>query len=352
MKIFKTLFLSLSLFFSQLGNAEQNGIDEPGIAKFPTVAYKAHPKGFALGAFSNTFGDARPSLEKMLSRGDIPLFKINLSWKDNHSFSRKDFPAIVAEAKRFSQLFINNPIPACYFNGATEHNLSEQDAKDLAQQVLAVIPSRCQYVNNPLHGRGKLIPTNDRIINEVHGKDPRPSGRFGYSFDGTSSVDSNVTEVKQIMKGAEYFLVWHPANNGRLKADDPTPRPQRKAYATTELLESLAALMKDKGATNLNPKWIYKSHADRHKTPPESRAYKPVIIERFKTKYSRITIGKTSCPNGGTYDETINGKKVWIGYRYYCPKFGYEMQNSPVPIKADGRKIGVINPAFRDGGFR
>lgn len=338
----KKIFLLLNLVIGFTCFAQSFGIDELGIAKYIDVALKGHAKGTPLGAFTSTFGDAKPAIEKMLKRGDIPLFKLNLSWKDNHSFSRKDFPAIVKEAKRFAPLFIKYPTPACYFNGATEHNLSLADAKELANQVLAVIPSRCQYVNNPMQNKGKLIPTNERILNEIHGKENPPSGRFGYSFDGTSSVDSNVTAIKQKMKNAEYFLMWHPANNGRLKADDPTPRPQRKSFPTVELLESLQVLAKDKGATNLDSKWLFKSHADRHTTPPEPRAYKPVIIG--PTKNSNIKVGDTTCSYYGVYQGG--------GHRYYCPKYGYKIANKPVNILIGQKKIGIINPAFREGGFR
>lgn len=339
----RILLLNLILAITTFAQPKLFGIDELGIAKYSDVAIKGHPKGFALGAFTSTFGDAKPAIEKTLrERKDIPIFKLNLSWSDSHSFSRRDFPKIVAEAKRFAPLFVKYPIPACYFNGATEHNLSVQDAQELARQVLAVIPSRCQYVNNPLSGKGKLIPTSDRIINEVHGKESVPQGRFAYSFDGTSSVDSDVTRIKQKMKDAEYFLFWHPANNGRLKADDPTPRPQRKAYPTVELLESLGALSKDKGITNLAKGVLYKSHSDRHVTPPEPRAYKPVIIAPQKA--DKITVGKTDCAFYGTYQGG--------GYRYYCPRYGYKIANKPVEIRAGRKALGNINPAFREGGFR
>lgn len=340
MRHFKHLLLILFLAFNAY--AFDPGVDELGFAQYVDTTIKYHPQGFGIGLFTTTFGDAKPGFSRFIQkRQDIPFVKFNLSWKDDHKFNRNDFSRIVNEAKRFSEFFSGKNLNIkCYFNGATEHNLSASDAQDLANRVLSVIPQRCIYVNNPL--TGSLLKTSDRIINEIHGTSVAPSGEYGFSFDGTSSVDSDVTNYKNKHSRALYFLVWHPANNGRLKADDPTPRPQRKAWPTRELLEALGALFRDEGVVNLNKGFLYKSLADRHTTPPEPRAYKPVIIAPQKA--SEVVVGDMRCSYYGTF---IGG-----GYRYYCPKHGYGASRNPVDIKINNKKVGKVNPAFRCCTFR
>jgi hypothetical protein len=201
----KTILAALLAFVVSIASATPRywGIDQLGGAKYSDVIARSHPDGFALGIFTQKeiFGDGYPVVDRALSRRQIPLVRYNLRWSDSHSFSRADFPKILAEAKR--GLYVVNKYPAaeCQFSGATEHQLNQRDAQALADAVLAVIPERCIYVNNPWTGRGAFIPTTARIINEVHGKDasrPNVGGKYNFSFDGSDAFDVNVTPLLDI----------------------------------------------------------------------------------------------------------------------------------------------------------
>lgn len=325
------------------------GIANLGIAQYPEVVKEAHPQGFANVSFTNTFGNAYEEIDTGLATGKIPFQEYALKWSDTHTFSRADFPFIVNEAKRFVPLVNKYPNIECAFSGATEHRLNKKDATDLAEAVLAVIPERCVYVNNPWVGHGAFITPTSRRWNEVHGiesRKPNVGGKFICNLDGDSAVDINVDTFKKNCKDAEVIFVWHPANNGRLNTTDPTPRPQRKAWPTPDLLRSLAFLFTDKGRVNLPRNWLWKSHADRHETPPEKRAYKPVLIAPvnvpgFTLRKNGIVIATSSGPLPFADGRT----------RYYFPFFGYKL-GKELTLRAGNKNYGVVTPGFRQGAFR
>lgn len=362
MKTLKTFLFCLFLTIAAVAYTEPRyyGIDHLGGARYGDVLVSSHPDGFAVGIFTQKelFGDAYPALDRLLKARRVPLVRYSLRWSDSHSFSRADFPAIIAEARRFVPLVAKYPAVECQFSGATEHQLSRADAFALASQVLAIIPERCVYVNNPWEGKGAFIPPSARIINEVHGTNarrPNVGGKYNFSFDGSSSVDSDVESLKQRLGDSEVFFLWHPANNGKLKADDSTPRPQRNSWPTPALLESLAFLTTPREVTSIPVDWLYKTHADRHMTPPEPRAYKPVIISPVNAPYIEMLAGGKVIAVSSPPQPFVDGRR-----RYYIPEYGYRVAQktkratgSPiVSFRANGKAVGSINPGFRAGLFR
>jgi hypothetical protein len=223
------------------------GIDQLAGARYGETLAQAHPDGFALGIFTQAdlFGDALPVVDLVLQKRKVPLVRYNLRWSDSHTFTRSDFPLIVAEAKRFIPLVEKYPEVECDFSGATEHQLNAEDAQELARQVLAVIPARCRYVNNPWQGRGAFLAPSDRIINEVHGDEatkPSVGLRYNFSFDGSDALRSDVELLKTRFSDADVFFFWSPPNNGRRSTTDRTPRLKRSFWPTPQLLKDLAAL--------------------------------------------------------------------------------------------------------------
>lgn len=345
----KAIWLIL-LFICSTAHAQIWGIDELGAGRYPQQLIEHHPEGFAVGAFTQRelFGDPLPAIERLIKIKRIPLIRYNLRWSDTHTFRKSDFPKIIEEAKRVSKFAAWHVDVGCQISGATEHMLNAADANLLARQVLAVIPERCSYVNNPWEGKGAFIAPGDRILNEVHGVNARPpkvGGRYNFSFDGSSAVDSDVEALKQRFSGASVFFLWHPSNNGRLTVSDTTPRPQRKAWPTKELLESLVYLTTNRGPSNLPANWLLKSHADRHNTPPEPRAYKPVfIVPKGIKSIKLIKDGKTYATSNP--QPFVDGRS-----RIYVPHFGYTIGANTAVI-ANGKRVGVCNPGFRAGNFR
>lgn len=328
------------------------GIANLGIAQYGQVAKEGHPQGFANVSFTNTFGNAYEEIDELLSTGKVPFQEYNLAWKDNHNFTRKDFPSIVEEAKKYAKLADKYKNVECAFSGATEHTLSKKDATDLANRVLAVIPERCVYVNNPWTGKGSFIDPSPRIWNEVHGSDatwPKIGGKVIWNADGSDVFDFNIEALKKRFTNAEVFVFWTSQNNGRKNRNDPTPRPQRKAWPTVELLQMEAFLATNQGAVKLpSSKYTVKPKSDQHSVPPEFRALKPVFIfpinaERLELKANGKTIITSS-----KAEPFVDGRK-----RYYFPEYGYKIvlkAKQPVlDVFAIGAKkpIGKTNPAFR-----
>lgn len=326
------------------------GIDQLGGAKYRNEIINGHPDGFALGIFTqkDLFGDAYPVVDAALARRRIPLVRYNLRWSDSHTFTTRDFPKIVAEARRFVPLVVKYPNVECEMSGATEHQLNARDASELARQVLNVIPDRCKYVNNPWEGRGAFIPPTDRIKNEVHGdkaQRPRVGGKYNFSFDGTDAFDVDTTKLKNRLSDADVFFFWTAQNNGRRNAGDPTPRPQRKYWPTVNLMRMMQYLSTEEGPQSLPRNWLLKSKADQHNVPPEPRALKPVFIVPRGVQSLELR-GPQGVFRASQPQPFADGR-----VRFYMPKFGYEMGTS-LEIIANRRKVGVCNPGFRAGSFR
>lgn len=333
------------------------GIDHLGLAQYPDTFVRYHPDGYAVGVFTqkSIFGDPYNALDRRMAKGGIPLVRYNLRWDDGHNFSTRDFPAIVREAQRFIPLVNKYPLTECEFSGATEHKLGVADAQELAKRVLAVIPQRCRYVNNPWTGHGSFIPTSARIKNEVHGKDAQPpkvGGPFNWSADGSDVFDIDITKLKTRFRDADVLFMWTSQNNGRRNAGDTTPRPQRKFWPTGKLIRAMAFLFTQQGAAKLPPNYLVKPKSDQHSVPPAERELKPVLI--FPENVQRLTakVGSKVIAVSKPREPFVDGR----GRYYFSEGYGYEHMKKAgtnlVDIWAGSKKVGTANLGFRQGDFR
>lgn len=336
------------------------GIDQLGGARYRKQIVESHPDGFALGIFTQKelFGDGYPVVDEALSKRRIPLVRYNLRWSDTHSFSRRDFPKIVAEARRGLPVVNKYPNVECEFSGATEHQLKPAEAAELARLVLEVIPERCKYVNNPWTNRGAFIPANSRIKNEVHGEGSYrlPGGSYNYSFDGTDAFDVNTTAIKNRHNGSDVFFFWTSQNNGRRNVGDTTPRTQRKFWPTGDLMRMQAYLATEEGRVSVPKNYTIKPKSDQHVVPPAPRELKPVFI--IPTKASDVSLVGD---NGSLIAVSGKGQPFADGRtRFYFPEYGYQiaekakrLHGKPTAnLRVGGKVVGTVNPAFRAGSFR
>lgn len=322
----KLLVTLLSLLLCINAHAVPYGQDYLGGAKFQSAILQNHDFSQGAGMFATTFGDSLPLARALADRG-VPFLRIQLGWKDDHNFRESDFKELANQARRFCPLASKTKL---YLSGACEHNLNAQLANKLAAQILAACPQAI-YVNTPW--KGAVLP---QYINETHNKGGPKSKRSSYSSDGSPSEDIDIEGQKR--KGfTEFFMFWTPRYNGRWEDNDPTPRPQRRGFADGKMIKSMLVLAKPKGATSLPKNWIYKSHSE-NKASGDPRAEKPVIIGPAKDKV--IKLGNVDCKLYGAFDAGRN--------RWYCPKWGYEIGQSPVKLG----KYGTVNPSFRDGVYR
>jgi hypothetical protein len=323
-----------------------------GMARYAKVARDAHPKGFGNVTFTNTFGDAYPALDALLATGKVSVQEYNLLWKDDHRFSRRDFPFIVEEAKKYVSLVNRYPDVGCIFSGATEHNLSKDDATALATAVLAVVPARCTYSNNPWVGKGAFIAAGPRICNEIHGwpaKKPNVPGCYIHNLDGTDAFDVPYTDVKKAFPDAYMLAVWTSQNNGKSNRNDTTPRPKRKFWPTTELIDMLAFLFTKQGAVSLPKNYTVKPKADQHMVPPEPRALKPVFILPYAGNVIELWAAGKRIVTSEPAQKFADGR-----WRYYFRDYGYKIvekaRTSVLGLWVRGKRVGKTNPGFRQFG--
>lgn len=316
------------------------GIDALGLAAWPKDAIRALPRDFALGAFANTFGSVWAILRRI--GGQFPRVRVHAIWEDDHKYIPEKHDNIIrAEFAQFLACAQKFPGTDWQFSPFCE---VDGDLRPILKELRKSWP---RLINSVM--RGPWVRPS-LALNEGHGLSPHPPGTtWNYSTDGDSCVDMDMTALKRTHKAAETFFLWHAAFNGKLSDGDKTPRPERKAWPTTQLIESIAYLKNREGNVSIPENWIWKSHADRHNTPPEARAYKPVLIATVNQP-EIVLRGHTGrviarMPNGGLYQD---GER----FLYRLDEYGYELskRNDHRPVRIEGH--GKVNAAFRAGSFR
>lgn len=319
-------------------------IDTLAAAKYPQVL-DAVPLHFAISGFAQTFGDFFPVAKQELDRGRRHI-RVNLLWSDTHTYGNKDIASITKEAKRYQILCANYPNSRIELAPFTEHNLKEPD-KYL--NIAKINAPNCGIVNSVWKGALSKV-----YKNEVHGTNTKPNTPYNYSYDGTNSVDSNVRAMRRRHANAELFCMWHPRLNGKWSMTDTTPRPDRSAWPTKELLQSLVYLFTEKGKTRLPKTWLVKSHSEKHNVF-DFKGDKLLIISPLKAPSITLKAGNITIASLPFYGDFSGG-----GFRYYGNNFAYKyseqaraLNASPlVKVYIGNKRYGRVNPAFRDKVFR
>lgn len=326
------------------------GLDALGAARFADLMVREHPEGWSIGVFSEVFGDGKKVVEPLLKSGRAPDARVQLQWRDSHVFTEADIAPTVREARKW-QALSKEFGKALRISPWCEHNARLPVLNKLHQAIMNVLPD-CQYVNAPW--QGDFMPN---VWNEVHGTKRPPSGNYIFSFDGLSAVDANVEAFKAQHSRADTFYLWIPQFNLRKNVNDKTPRPQRKAVPTSNLIDSVIYLHRPRGATKLDRRHLWKSHADQHSVPvPEPRAHKPVFITPVDAR--RIELVADNGQVVAVMPRTSNftdGRPL-----YRLPEFGYLVAEKAIRIHgkptvklvANGKEVGIVNCAFRDGSYR
>ena len=332
-------------------------MDYLGGAKFKKLILEQHPMAYGAGIFSYVegFGDGLPVIEALAVKG-VLLFRIHLCWKDNHKFTSEDLRFVARVARRLKPIIARHPNVKWYVSPCCEHELSESEWQKFASATAVELKgTEYELVNTPNHNKGFVSRT---VLNEYHGAESKPrDGRYAFSFDGSNIVDSNVEAYKSNYAQAEYWGVWNSQCNGRRNTEDKTPRPDRKFYPTAKQLDSWIHLTRNsKGATRIPRGWFVKSHSDQHTNPPSGKDQKPVWIIPQKVKEIVLKARNGQVVDVAKYFGSFTGG----GHRYYCSQWGYDAANKAKRIQGDalcdifyeGKKVGVVNLAFRDGGYR
>lgn len=336
------------------------GLDYLGGAMFSGVLLKAHPSGWAAGFFADTFGSIWSVVDKLAATGKCPLFRIHGPWTAHAYNPSKHDKAIFAAFDRTLALAAKYPHLQFQFSP-----VCESSARGAAwAQLFARLDSRQQNAARRLQlvcsiHDGQAVKG---YLLEVHGKVKAPTVPFQYSYDGTSTVDSDVETDKATYGRAQIIFFWHPSFNlkyktklGKKEQEDPNvwkndtaPPKERECKPTVELILSVVALAQRKGPAKLKARNTWKSHADRHKTPPEERAYKPVFISPEKVTTITLVDSSGIVIAKSTKREPYNDGR----FRYYFGNYGYQIANKVLTVLAGKTELGTVNPPFREGDFR
>lgn len=324
------------------------GLDYLGGAKYSKLIIKEHPVGWAAGFFLTTFGNAIPTIRALLERGGCPRVRIQLLWRDDHTFTLKDLPEAERLAKRVQEKLIT-PFPDIDWriSPCCENHMN----RVMGSEFLNAVRQQCPTAT--IVNTGPQIPG---FVTEFHGATGKPEGsRYDFSFDGTACVDADVESYKKIYAEADTFYFWDARMNGRWETNDTTPRDARKGWPDSDLIDSIIYLRKDKGPTTLPKKWLYKSHSE-NKSGSDPRREKPVLICPVQTREILLRADNRQIV------ETLQyyGKFSDGRYRYYAPRMGYliaekarRIHGHPLcHVCCNGKQIGSINPAFRENEYR
>jgi hypothetical protein len=326
-------------------------MDFLGGARYQKTVLNEQPRAYGFGVFAEVdgFGKAYKLIKQLDSYG-LPFIRVQLMWKDDHNFKPSDVKAIENRSKKIASLNLKTKL---YISPCCENNLNESQFEPFAQAVKKHLP-KAEIVNSPNKGKGHV---SKKYLNEYHHEEkPRTGGRYAFSFDGANCVDSDITKYKANYQQAEYFMLWNSQCNGRRNITDGTAREQRKYWPTDKQIDSWVWLTRDKGATQARKGDILKSHSDQHTQPASGKDQKPVYI--IKEKVKEIVL---KADNGQTIDTLrYYGSFSGGGHRYYATQWGFELAQKAIRIHGkptcnyfiNGKKAGVVNPAFRDGVYR
>ena len=334
------------------------GIDVLGFAKYQDLVVREWPSGWACGVFANTFGNVWPGLTRLLETGRCPETRIQAMWDNNHQYRPREHDRIIMkELEQANQLKTAFPHVEVQFSYFCEHNIKGQQLRDLIAKCRA--KARGVTLVNSFY-QGDFVPG---MLNEVHGSHSAPKGDYNYSDDGTHCVDSNVTATTKKHSRAKTRYFWFLQCNGKVGNEGKPgktpvlPPKQRQGWPTAELLDSVIYLHRDQGAVNLSSRHLWKSHGDQHSVPvPEPRAGKPVFITPVDAKEVQLV-----ADNGQVVAVMPRDGKFTDGRpKYRLDMFGFiaaekavRIHGKPtVKLVANGKVIGVVNPAFRAGSFR
>jgi hypothetical protein len=323
--------------------------------KYPKLVLNEHPQDWKAGFFGFVFDKSGqivirpkglyPIIEGLAASGRCPGGRVHGLWT-NHAYNPREHDKLIFqvldELLSIRQKF---PIVDFEFSPVCESDVSLVSILD---KCYARAGDKIRLVNSVAKG-----PILRNYKNEVHGNHSAPKGRYNYSTDGDNCCDLNIEKTKKTHARAEDFYYWHPADNGKTNDADTTPIPNRECYTTPELNDSIIYLHRPKGKTNLSDEHIWKSHADAHIPDPLDRNYKPVFITPVDAKSVELVADNNQVvavmPRRGNFTD---GRPMYradvLGF-ILSEKARRIQGHAVVRIRANGKAIGTVNPAYRDG---
>lgn len=361
--------------------AKYYGVDALGMAKYKKVMIDEFRDCLALGSFQQVdgFGNSIPVAVAMLTKYQIPVYRMNAQWRDNHDYSNRQAQALKRARAYVEKIVLPFPQTKHYFSPYTEYcNLSKEFLVDTYTKLRQVLPPHVTIVFNPQDTSHQYLTEEMGYKNvavelhHVHYK--KVSKRMIYSDDGHDYTDTDINKRKQQTADAEIHFVWGARNNGRasMKAEDYLPRPQRQKWVTAKEMRAQVFLAQfERGRVKWDDSFgLWKAYAEfktNASAVDKAREGKPVfLIKRakyakqptrveFKKKGKTIEVIKIDSTNPYNSDE-----KSWV---FRSDLWGYEISQKSVEITdvdshtlnvwINGKSTGlVVAPAYRSSNFR
>lgn len=237
------LLVVFVLFTSVCRADTMPGLAFLGGAKYSELVFQETPPEYAVSVFYrvNGFGSARDLIKVLADRG-VPRLTIQLMWKDDHKFSRKDFPVILNRAKAIARMSEDFPGTDFRVSGACEHHMSKKTARALANALQGACP-RCTIVNTPVKS-GAILPEYVNELRVTRSRVPKGVTRYDLNFDGVDVQGYDSKTVFERFPNPETLYLWTPSFNGRKLVSDSTPRGKRTAWPTAIQIRKIVQLGK------------------------------------------------------------------------------------------------------------
>lgn len=333
------------------------GIDYLAGAKYPQIVIDEHPTGWAAGIFANTFGDYQKVIVPLLATGGrCPRVRIHAVWDDNHLYRPQTHrPIIRKEIRRAQELKARFPEVEIQFSPFCELRQGGP---------MSEIIAFCQQVG---HDGLVLVASSldgqqvTGALTEYHREYSGPvrQSRFNFSWDGTTAFDDDVEMVGRKYRDADTMFLWSCHLNLKRKDAEKTPRPQRTYRPLGKHIDALVALHRPSGKISFPKNWILKPVAEDSGDSKSNHVVilAPINVPQMKMRDVAGNQAVGTLKNYGRYKDLINGRSYW---RYYSDDWGYLIAEKALRISGDrrvvlmaeGKQIGIVNPAFRAGIFR
>lgn len=316
------------------------------------------PRGWALGCFARTFGDALPKVRRLLETGKVAAVRVQIYWSYTHQpaplkYLKEELPRWQKLARQFPDVdfYIS---PSCEYRSTNVKSVKRM--MDLTKQLC----QNCRVVQTP---EGGSVTVPDYMV-EHHGSKAKAKKWELVSSDGSSITDMNAEAWIDKNKKAQIVFLWGTRFNLR-EAGDFIPPEERTAAPDAKYIKSIIRLARPKGEMptpvfqykELEKPLLWKTHAEDAPGDADKRGNRPLIILRKKTATVDIV----------TYDDKVIGQLRYFGpfpgglYRFYSGMsgaimmHGYEIGEKAkevsgsewVWIRQDGKYHGPICAPFR-----
>ena len=336
------------------------GQDYLGGAAFQSVILKYHPKGMAAGFFAHTFGNAFPTIKALIKTGNCPLVRVHSIWADNHAYKDSFLPQIKEDCKKLCNIAKNNPKLTFHFSPMCEHTMKKD-------KMMSII-NECRKIKNNIGCKnlsfvncvwtGEFIYGESDIYNEIHGTHALPNkGKFNFSYDGLSALNSDVEAFKKKYGKAEVFFLWDVYYNLKKDGKEKITVAERlaRSYRPKQVhVEAIAALAKPKRDTYVPNTMIIKPMSEEC---CDFKSNKLLLL--LPEKSNSVTLIRNNAKQNEIEKLSRFDPPVDKLYRYYANKAGYEyVKTRAIKIKIDGvikksnGKEVYFNPAFRGGTYK